>query len=121
MWNCLVVNRGLSCSGGDGEEVPLLYMFISPYSHWRRELWLLLSSFGIVFALMSWLQVRIQTRNLSCKPCCHDRFQLRHVSRSRLRAVHLPSSAKPAWQHAPWHAESARVCLTLVCLTPGCV
>ena len=34
----------------------LLYTFISPWSHWRRELWLLLSSFGIVFAIFSFLQ-----------------------------------------------------------------
>ena len=39
-----------------GESPVLLYRYISPWSHWRRELWLLLSSFGIIFALMSWLQ-----------------------------------------------------------------
>ena len=29
---------------------------LSPYTNWRRELWLFLSSFGVCFALLSWAQ-----------------------------------------------------------------
>jgi hypothetical protein len=50
--------RGEQRQGRSGRlEAPVARNLFAPYKGWRAETWLFLSSFGIAFALLSWLEL----------------------------------------------------------------